>query len=63
MGFDLEYLGDGTVKGTLSLTDEVGETVCPKPKKETENLKAQPEKILSKEKEVPVREAKEIAPT
>jgi acetyltransferase len=33
MGFDIEYMKDGTVKGTLSLKEEINETPqCPEPK-------------------------------
>jgi acetyltransferase len=31
MGFDIEYLSDGTVKGTLNLNVETPSGVCPKP--------------------------------
>ena len=38
MGFDIEYLGDGTVKGVLSLKDEVPDPRCLVPKKQLETL-------------------------
>jgi hypothetical protein len=33
MGFKLEYLSDGTVKGVLDLKEEMLRTKCPEPEK------------------------------
>ena len=48
MGFNLEYLNDGTVKGTLNLKDELSEP-CIIAKKETDAEKTVPPKVPSTE--------------
>ncbi len=57
MGFKLEYLSDGTVKGVLDLKEEMPREKCP----ETESLGPSPEvekkKKLAPEKEKPKRDA------
>jgi acetyltransferase len=59
MGFKLEYLSDGTVKGLLDLREEVLEDRCPKPESVQEAPEAEKEKKpASKEKEEAKEEAK-----
>jgi acetyltransferase len=52
MGFKIEYLSDGTAKGTLDLKEEVLEDRCPKLESQQEDPKAEKQKTsASKEKE------------
>jgi acetyltransferase len=52
MGFKLEYLSDGTVKGVLDLKEEVFEARCPKLESQQEASEAEKQKTpVSKEKE------------
>ncbi len=63
MGFTIEYLSDGTVKGVLDLKAEDLDDKChtqPKPQDKSEE-KVQ-EKILTKKEETPKQEAQKIAP-
>ena len=46
MGFDIEYLNDGTVKGTLSLKEELPEEKCETLSKLPETLKEPPKQRL-----------------
>jgi acetyltransferase len=66
MGFDIEYLSDGTVKGVLSLKEELPDQRCLQPKFETqpETAKAteKREAAVSKENKEPER-APEVAST
>jgi len=60
MGFDIECLSDGTIKGTVNLKDEFPAEICPaSPAPEPENQVA-PEKAPVQEKEVPTQ--KQTAP-
>jgi acetyltransferase len=51
MGFDLEYLSDGTVKGVLDLKEEVLETRCPQRESPMEIPEAELEESFKKENE------------
>jgi acetyltransferase len=64
MGFELEYLSDGTVRGTLSLREEITEERCPKPKSFTTITPEEKkhELALPKEKEE-LKQEKEVAST
>jgi len=59
MGFDLDYLGDGTVKGTLNLKEEIPES-CFKRKTQPTPEAEEQEKILSK-RNGETREEAEVA--
>jgi acetyltransferase len=50
MGFKLEYLSDGTVKGTLDLKEEMPSEKCPEPKSPEQPPEADKKKKLSSEK-------------
>jgi len=61
MGFKLEYLSDGTVKGFLDLKEEVLEDRCPKPENRQEASGAEKQKkFVSEEKEIK-EEAKAVS--
>jgi acetyltransferase len=52
MGFKIEYLSDGTVKGLLDLREEVLEDRCPRPESQQEASGAEKQKkLVAKEKE------------
>jgi acetyltransferase len=52
MGFKLEYLSDGTVKGLLDLREEILEDRCPRPESQQEASEAEKQKKpAAKEKE------------
>jgi acetyltransferase len=62
MGFDIEYLGDGTVKGTLNLKNEDLETHCPPTPKIQEPSEAkEQQKTVTKEKQETKQEAPKVA--
>ena len=50
MGFKLEYLSDGTVKGVLDLKEEMRSAKCPEPASSKQPPEVDKEKTLDKEK-------------
>ena len=62
MGFDIEYLSDGTVKGVLNLKNEDLENQCPPTPKIQEPSEAkEQQKTVTKEKQETKQEAPEVA--
>ena len=62
MGFDIEYLSDGTVKGVLNLKDEDLENQCPPtPKMQEPSEVKEQQKTVTKEKQENRQEAPEVA--
>ena len=58
MGFKLEYLDDGTVKGILDLKEEILKIECPPPKATQEAPKTALQKeVLAKSEEIPPEES------
>jgi ribosomal protein S18 acetylase RimI-like enzyme len=51
MGFNLEYLSDGTVKGMLDLKEEVLESRCPERESLMEVPEAEPKESFKEENE------------
>ena len=61
MGFDIEYLSDGTVKGVLNLKDEDLENQCPPtPKMQEPSEVKEQQKTVTKEKQETKQEAPEV---
>jgi acetyltransferase len=60
MGFDIECLSDGTIKGTVNLKDEFPAEICPVPPASEPEKQVVPEKAPVQEKEVPAQ--KQTAP-
>jgi hypothetical protein len=62
MGFDIEYLSDGTVKGVLNLKAEDLENQCPPtPKMQEPSEVKEQQKTVTKEKQETKQEASEVA--
>lgn len=62
MGFDIEYLSDGTVKGVLNLKNEDLENQCPPtPKMQEPSEAKEQQKTVTKEKQETRQEAPEVA--
>ena len=63
MGFKLEYLGDGTVKGILDLKEELLEVQCPELKRLQEIPEAEKQKAPASVENKEVKHEAEAAPT
>jgi acetyltransferase len=61
MGFKLEYLSDGTVKGLLDLKEEILEDYCPKPSKQQETPEAEKQKKLAPKEKTEAKEETKAA--
>jgi hypothetical protein len=62
MGFKLEYLSDGTVKGTLDLKDEMPSEKCPEPKRPEPTVEADKKDKVTSEKEKTEKDTLEMTP-
>ncbi len=62
MGFKLEYLSDGTVKGTLDLREEMPSEKCPEPKRSEPTVEADKKNRVTSEKEKTEKDILEMTP-